>query len=267
MNRGGERGAALVVALWSAVILALIAAGLVRLSRDDLALARNLNDAIKAELAADSGVSVAIHALSGPAPWPTDGSVQSLFLEGAEIRIEVIDEGRRLDLNNADEASLAAILRLAGEPAETARRLATAIVARRGGEGDDAGDDGEERPPAFMLVRDLLELPGFTPALFSRIEDEVTVYGGARGLAESEGEDAAPTRPANPAASAGDAEEDEGPPEGGRERLFRIRSEAMTEAGAVAVRIGVYALRASPPLLETRLWTRGERRLFPAPAY
>ena len=265
MSVQGERGAALVVALWSAVILALIAAGLTRLARDDLALARNLKEQVKAELAADSGVSAALHALSGPAPWPADGSVRSLVLEGTEIRIAVTDEGGRLDLNSVDEASLAELLRQAGEPEAAAGRLAEAIVTQRADE--DMGDGEEERAPAFMRVRDLLKIPGFTPALLSRIEEAFTVHGGARSLAAGETVEPEPVRPGGPAADVATNEDAESATESGRDGLFRIRSEAMTEAGAVAVRIGVFALRASPLSAETRLWTRGERRLFPAPAY
>ncbi len=72
-----QRGLALIVVLWAAVLLALIAGGVARLSRADLNLARNLVEATKAELAADSALWTAVHAIvsGGPDAWPPDGTV------------------------------------------------------------------------------------------------------------------------------------------------------------------------------------------------
>ena len=66
-----QRGLALIVVLWAAILLALLAGGVARLSRSDLNLARNLVESTKAELAADSALWTAVHMIvnGGPDAW------------------------------------------------------------------------------------------------------------------------------------------------------------------------------------------------------
>ena len=136
-----QRGLALVVVLWAAVLLALIAAGVARLSRADLNLARNLVEATKAELAADSALWTAVHAIvnGGPEAWLTDGTVYAWRFGEAEVRVRVTDELGRIDINAASPELLAALFVAAGPEPEEATALADpAVAVRRPGIADSA---------------------------------------------------------------------------------------------------------------------------------
>ena len=88
-----QRGLALIVVLWVAVLLALIAGGVAKLSRGDLNLTRNLVESTRAELAADSALWTAVYVIvnDGPAAWPPDGAVYAWRFDGAEVRVPEAD--------------------------------------------------------------------------------------------------------------------------------------------------------------------------------
>lgn len=262
MRARGEAGAALVVALWSSAILALIAAGVIRLARDDAALTRSLIERTEAELAADAGVAAALHGLlAGPASWPAEDAAETIEFAGVEVRIVVSDEAQRLDLNRADAAALTALLREAGEGEAAARAFAAAVLARRGGAAaEQAGEEEDasaaEERAAFARVEMLRDVPGIGPDLYAELEDRVTVHGGRADLPRTDAQ-AGAARDEDEEDEAGDAPEETG------QGLFRIRAEARTRRGAVAVRVGVFAIgRAPGPGRETRLWIRDRPRLF-----
>ena len=81
-----QRGLALIVVLWAAILLALLAGSVSRLSRSDLNLARNLVESTKAELAADSALwtTVGMIVNGGPKAWPPDGTVYAWRFGEAE---------------------------------------------------------------------------------------------------------------------------------------------------------------------------------------
>jgi general secretion pathway protein K len=78
-RRRGQRGFALLLVLWTVLILALLAAGTLDTSRTDLNLARNLVEATRAELLAEGAANVALYGLLNTGgddqAWRSDGSV------------------------------------------------------------------------------------------------------------------------------------------------------------------------------------------------
>ena len=129
-TRAGQRGLALVMVLWTAVILALVAGSVTRLSRGDLQLVRNVTDATHAELAADAGLRRALYEIAAaPGTWRTDGGIYGWRFGDAELRVEVSDELGRIDINQASEALLAGLFDAAG--AADPERIAAATTAYR----------------------------------------------------------------------------------------------------------------------------------------
>ena len=294
-----QRGLALVVVLWAAVLLALIAAGVARLSRADLNLARNLVEATKAELAADSALWTAVHAIvnGGPEAWLTDGTVYAWRFGEAEVRVRVTDELGRIDINAASPELLAALFVAAGTEPEEATELAEAVVEFR----DQGIEDSEilraGRPPvgrvaAFALTDGLEQVPGMPPELQRRIADAITGYTGQarprRGvtsplvLAATEGSALAepldepadqpadranltatveiPTLGGSPVVLGEPAE-----PTRGFSGLLHIEAEALSDGGSYFAREAVIALNRREALpYRLRLWRRGARVLFPA---
>ena len=80
-GRGRQRGFALLLVLWTILLLALLAAATIDSSRTDINLTRNLVEAIRAELQAESAANVAIYAVinsaTGEQAWKTDGSIDA----------------------------------------------------------------------------------------------------------------------------------------------------------------------------------------------
>jgi len=292
-----QRGLALIVVLWAAVLLALIAGGVARLSRADLNLARNLVEATKAELAADSALWTAVYTIvnGGPAAWPPDGTVYAWRFGEAEVRVRVTDELGRIDINAASPELLAALFVAAGTEPEEATGLADAVVEFRNRGVEDPEILNTERlsagpDAAFALTDGLAQVPGMPPELQNRIAAAITVYTGQarprRGvtsplvLAATEGSVLAEDEPADePADEANLPATVETPTLGGSpvvlgepaestrgsSRLIHIEAEALSDGGSHFSREAVIALeRRGVRPYRLRLWRRGPRVLFPA---
>jgi general secretion pathway protein K len=264
-------------------MLALIAGSVARLSRGDLNLTRNLVEATKAELAADSALWTAVHTIvnGGPDAWRTDGTVYAWRFDGAEVRVRVTDELGRIDLNAAPHELLAALFVAAGAEPEEATVLADAVVEFRNQRAESHEQDGTQRAPVipFTLTDGLAQVAGMPPDLLNRIAGGITVY---TGLAQPRQGPASPLVLAaiegrlveegdTPAtleaqdlgdrpAAIGETEE----PAGIASGLLRIEAEAMSASGSYFAREAVVALtlgKTQP--YRIRLWRRGRRVLFP----
>ncbi|MFQ5567893.1 MAG: general secretion pathway protein GspK [Paracoccaceae bacterium] len=289
-----QRGLALIVVLWAAILLALIAGGVARLSRSDLNLARNLVESTRAELAADSALWTAVQMIvdGGPQAWPPDGTVYAWRFAGAEVRVRVTDELGRIDINAASPELLAALFVAAGAEPEEATELAEAVVAFRsqGAEEPEILRTGQplgDPVAAFALTDGLAQVPGMPPALQNRIAEAITVYTGqARPrsgvtsplvlaaieggvLAEAEPGDEADIPATGETPELGDRpavlrEADE--PMRAFSGLLRIEAEAISAGGSHFAREAVIALERRRELsYHLRLWRRGARVLFPVP--
>jgi len=291
-----QRGLALIVVLWAAILLALLAGSVARLSRSDLNLARNLVEGTKAELAADSALWTAVEAIvsGGPEAWRTDGTVYAWRFGGSEVRVRVTDELGRIDINAAPPELLAALFEAAGtEPAEAAELAEAVVEFRNRGVEDDPlpairrGFGGGAA--AFALTDGLAQVPGMPPELQNRIAEAITVYTGQtrprRGatsplvLAATEGGGLAePVE--EPAGQADLTATVERPTLGGSpvvvdqaadparrsSGLLHIEAEALSDGGSHFTREAVIALERRGTLsYRLRLWRRGARVLFPAP--
>ena len=189
-SRSGERGIAIIAALWAAALVALVAVSVMHLTRSDARLARDQVEGARLEAVADGAVAHVILSLFGPKEGqpPTDGAPYSLTFEGTEIRASVTDESGRIDLNRVAPETLATLLRQAGLEPEPARDMAGRIVdwrrnapqtLSRSGGADAyaaAGRDYGPRNAAFQSVAELKQVLGMTDALFRRIAPLLTVH-------------------------------------------------------------------------------------------
>jgi len=284
-----QRGLALVVVLWTAILLALIAGAVTRLSRADLNLARNLAEGTQAELAADSALWTALYRIvnEGAQAWPPDGTVYAWRFGEAEVRVRVTDELGRIDINAAPAELLAALFVAAGTEPEEANLLAEAVVEYRDLRIEIAERSAEAEGAApvvpFALIDALEQVPGMTAELQRRIADSITVYTGeARPrsnamsplvLAATEERvlGGADDQAANPVADEtpvlGDSPVRLGAPEEPTRvisGLLHIEAEAVSAGGAHFAREAVVALERRRELsYSLRLWRRGIRVLFP----
>jgi general secretion pathway protein K len=187
---GAQRGFALLIVLWTLVLLALLGTQLVASGRGDTQLARNLLDAAALESATDGAVQQAIFAMLQPPErrWTADGTVHIVRLGSAVVAIRLEDEAGKVNLNTAPETLLRALLLQIGETPASAASLAAAILDWHsagkqprllGAKVPQYAAAGRHYGPPetdFLSVDELGLVLGMTPALLARLRPHVTVY-------------------------------------------------------------------------------------------
>jgi len=183
----GERGFALLIVLWTLVLVALIVSHMVAAARQETRLAANLRTEAELGAVAEGGVHEAIfHALDqSAAHWAADGVPHRIASRQASLEIRVRSEAGKVNLNNAPVDLLAALLRETGVERGTAEGIAVAIVAWRARPGQapsmaaayrQAGRGYEPPNAPFESVRELGDVLGVTPAILGRVAPYLTVY-------------------------------------------------------------------------------------------
>lgn len=133
MRRGGtQAGFALLIVVWSLVLLSFILAHVLSAGRSEVQLARNLRIAAEAEPVADGAVQNTIFHLLDPSPrrWPLQGR-HDIALPGGIAAVEIENVAGKINPNAADEPLLDAMLTLCGASTTQVARVAQAIMAWR----------------------------------------------------------------------------------------------------------------------------------------
>ncbi len=188
--RTRDRGFALLIVLWFLMLLTLIATRLVGDARGDLALARNIVVAAKAEAVADAAVIRAVYALGDPRPeqrWMADGTLRRLALPDGEAAILVENERTKINVNHASRELLSALFAATGADRGAADAIVDAILQRRGGDGAAPPPSGAPNPAAaptaavkgrpFVALEELGALPQMNAAIFAAARPYLTPYG------------------------------------------------------------------------------------------
>ena len=292
MTRGDARGFALILVLWIAALLAVIAASLVSSGRTETRLAHNLVENAKAEALADGAVQRAVLGLLAVDPdqaWRPGGGPYRLTYGEGEVRVSIADEDGKIDLNAAPPELLAGLLEQLGLESKDADAMADRIVDFRdpdheprpqGAEDPEYGTAGrplgaQDRP--FGTESELLGVLGMTPELYRRMRPYITVFSGAEavdprrasrlvlaaipGMTDQLIEAFAKAAPEdNPLASLNDdsAIDMERYLIPSREVMYTVRTEALTTGGGVFVREAVVELTGSLPRpFLVHAWRRG----------
>lgn len=185
-----DQGFALVAALWASVVLALIAGSVLHLARSDARLARVREAAAEQSVIADAVLTLMIQRLRAvPAMQPpVDGTLFTVPFADQVIRVSVVDEIGKVDLNRGNEQFLRLALMAAGLEAADAMAMADRILDWRdpaperrpgGAKAEDyraAGYAHAPRGAAFRSVGELRMVLGMTEALYARLAPMVTVY-------------------------------------------------------------------------------------------
>lgn len=190
-----QRGAALLLVMWLILLLSGLVAGYAMSARIESMQGNGLARSVAAREAARAGVEYAASRmlLADPAQrWVPDGRDYRLAFDGAQLEVSVRDETGKVDLNTAAPDLLASVLHTQGEPEDSARRIAGAIVDWRdedslvqvaGGAEDPnyaaAGLAWGAKDAPFESVAELEQVLGMRPALFRLLAPYVTVQGGA----------------------------------------------------------------------------------------
>jgi len=190
-KKRGQRGIVLVVVLWVLMLLGIVAASFQRDTRVETRVTRNLVENAKAEALADAGVQRAILGLLDPddaKAWLADGTPYQFSLGEGQVRITVLDEAGKIDLNQAPDNVLLALFEAVGLSAGDAARLVDAVVDFRdpddrrrpaGAEDPDyvaAGMTHGAKDAPFETVEELLQVLGMTRDLYDRLAPNLTVH-------------------------------------------------------------------------------------------
>ena len=185
-------GFALIIVLWTLVLIAFIVAQLTSSGRTEVRIAGNLVADAVADAADDGAIFAAIFNLSDPNPaqrWPLDGAVRELTIGDSRVMVRLEDEAGRINPNLASPALLEALLRVTGSEPESARRLAgtigewvgsapvarpqNAVLADYSAAGLDYG------PPSAPIetLDELGRVIGMTPVVLAAIRPHLTLFG------------------------------------------------------------------------------------------
>src|SRR6266446_6017213 len=189
-----DDGFALIIVLWTLVLIAFIVAHVTANGRTEVRIAGNMVAEATAEAADDGAIVAAIFNLLDPNPdqrWPLDGSLHEMTVGGSRVAVQLRDESGRINPNSASPELLVALLRVTGSDPETARKLTEAIGEWVGSAGADAQQSVQPAayraagldygPPGAPLetIDELGRVLGMTPAILSAIRPYLTLFGPA----------------------------------------------------------------------------------------
>src|SRR5215813_2364714 len=101
---GTDSGFALIVVLWTLVLIAFIVAHLTASGRTEIRIASNLVTNAVAQAAADGAIFEAIFNLSDPRPdqrWPVDGTTRQIVIGNSRVMVRLEDEASWINPSTA----------------------------------------------------------------------------------------------------------------------------------------------------------------------
>ena len=163
----------LVAVLWMMVLLSMLAAALVVMSRSDARNAWFDLAQFQDDETVQAAINLAIAALTDPSQhWPTDGTPRTIKFGDAPVEVAITSEAGKIDLNNANPDLLRGLLTAVGEGPGAADEITNDIVIHRESGG-------------FTNLSELLQLPEISSDLFNRLAPSLTLYSGSNSVDSS----------------------------------------------------------------------------------
>ena len=196
--RSRQAGVALVLVMWAAVLLAVIAGSFIEERRAETLVVANSVSMARAAAAADAGVQRALlDAFRGdaaPDAWKRDGQPHDWAFDGIPVRVEMRDESAKIDINTASDPLLRGMLLSVGLDEDEAARILDAILDWRdpdtmrrpnGAEEPEYRAAGLTYGPAnapFEAIEELQLVLGMKPEIYRRLAPMITVYSRQTGV-------------------------------------------------------------------------------------
>lgn len=186
-----SKGFALVLVLWVLSLLTIMAGSFALSMRREAAIVTGISHNAQAMAVAESGLAVAELMLLNPDQgqrWRTDGSIYQIDYPDSKVRIRLLAEIGKIDLNTADQVLLESLMSHAPLEAELQAKLVSAILDWRdaddlvhidGAEKDEykkAGLSYQPRNKPFQSIEELQLVMGMNEKVFDWLESRVTVY-------------------------------------------------------------------------------------------
>ena len=188
-----QTGVALVLVLWVLSLLMIMAGSFALSMRRESSITSVIKSNAQASAVAESGLTIAKFMLLDKdvnKAWRTDGSVYEIIASGAKIRIRLLAEAGKIDLNKADQRSLQNLLTNAPINEEQQSKLLGAILDWRDAddlvningaeraEYEEAGLNYVPRNKPFDSIEELQLVLGMDKKVYAWIEPLVTVFSG-----------------------------------------------------------------------------------------
>ena len=191
-ERPQTRGFALLVVLWTLILISLLILQLTETGSAQARLGSNLWRAAIAEQAADGALQEAAFHLMDRTQggWSLTGGTHHLRLANGTADVTVGNEAGKVDLNNGSPSMLAALIQIAGAGTQDAASIAQNILAWHTPVAPDqrnaiaapytaAGRSYTPPSAPFESVDELALVLGVTPELFAHLRPHVTVFQGS----------------------------------------------------------------------------------------
>jgi general secretion pathway protein K len=188
-----QKGLALVLVLWVLSLLTIMAGSFALSMRREASIVGGIRNNAQAMAVAESGIAMAEMMLLNPDQnkrWREDGSIYEINSADAKVRVRLLSETGKIDINKADQTLLQGLMTYAPVDAEQQTRLVNAILDWRDKD-DLVRIDGAEkkeyknadlsyqpRNKPFQSIEELQLVLGMNESVFLWIEPLVTVYSG-----------------------------------------------------------------------------------------
>lgn len=188
------RGAALLMVLWLIALMTALVGAFAMTARIEHLQGKVLSRGVVADQAARAGLEYAMTRVTDidqTRQWLPDGRDYTWRFNDAEVKVKIVDETGKVDLNAADLTLLAGLIQAVGATRDDARKIAAAILDWRDpdslsqaeGGAEDPQYAADERPYGakdgpFETVPELELVLGMTPELFAKMVPHLTVYSG-----------------------------------------------------------------------------------------
>lgn len=188
-----QQGFALVVVLWILSLLIIMAGSFAQTVRRETAIVSAIKQHAQAQAQAEAGIYLAQFMLQAPDPkkrWQGDGRIYQTRFNDADLRIQIIAETGKVDLNTADAQHLGAVLAYVLPNQKQQQTLLNAILDWRD-EDEEPRKAGAEAPAyrqaglaytprngAFQSLDEVQQVLGMEAPLFESLKPFLTVYSG-----------------------------------------------------------------------------------------
>lgn len=186
--RDRQRGAALLLVLWTALLLSVLLAGALGAARIEAKIAAAKKEMFEADLAVNAALDLAAWRIVAGEAATSGPIVEDFELNGFTVTVDHSIEGEKLDVNRSDEATFANVFRAIGLEVEKADRLAAEIADWRDEDNDPRPNGAEnsdyasargkaigDRP--FNGYGELRNVLHMTPEIYDCIAPALTIFG------------------------------------------------------------------------------------------
>ena len=193
MIKKSQGGLAMVIVIWVLSLLTIMAGSFsLTMRRETVAIGAN-KDNSEALAIAESGIVIAQKMMLSKynsQRWLAKGSIYQFQYQDRDIRVRILAENGKIDINKANETSLMTLISSVVEEEEMRQEVVSAILDWRdsddlvhinGAEKQQYEDAGLTYTPAnkpFQTIEELQMVLGLSSEMYKNIEPLVTVYSG-----------------------------------------------------------------------------------------